>query len=153
MLSLGFGGIGLRRCGSTRARGWGVALLVGVGLVVCAAPASAARPRTAFVVNEESGSVTLINTATNKAGAGIAVGSDPLGVAVTPDGKTAYVTNRGSDSVTPINTATRKAGAAIIGLSAPFAVAVTPDGKTAYVTNQNSGSVTPINTTTNKASA
>ncbi len=36
--------------------------------------------------------MTPIDTATNTVGAAIAVGSNPRGVAITPDGTTAYVT-------------------------------------------------------------
>ena len=71
--------------------------------------------------------MTPIDTATNTPGAAIAVGSGPVGVAVTPDGKTAYVTNLESGSVTPIDTATNTPGAAIAVGSFPEGVAVTPD--------------------------
>ena len=71
--------------------------------------------------------MTPIETATNTPGAAIPVGSVPIGVAVTPDGKTAYVTHEDSDSVTPIETATNTPGAAIAAGSRPEGVAVTPD--------------------------
>ena len=48
-----------------------------------------------------SNTVTPITTATNTAGAPIAV-ENPTGIAITPDGTTAYVANASSDSVTPI---------------------------------------------------
>ena len=114
-----------------------VGCLVGVvvALVVCAAPAWAASSHTAYVTNLNSNSVTPIDTATNTAGTAIAVGSGPVGVAITPDGKTAYVVNEESDSVTPIDTATNTAGTEITVGSSPIGVAITPDGKTAYVTN------------------
>src|SRR2546421_400376 len=104
---------------------------------------------TAYVGNYGAGTVTPINTATNSAGAAIAVGLQPWGIAITPDGKPAYVANSGSGTVTPINIATNAAGAPI-AVFAPIAVAITPDGKTAYVAG-NSGSVTPIDTATNTA--
>ena len=135
--------------GWVRARGWLAGAVVGVGLVVCAAPAWAASSDTAYVTNSSSGSVTPIDTATNTAGAAIAVGIEPVGVAITPDGKTAYVTNEGADSVTPIDTATNTPGTAITLGRFPEGIAITPDGKTAYVVNGGSGSVTPIDTATN----
>ena len=140
--------------GWVRARGWLAAAVVGVGLVVCAAPASAAGSHTAYIANPFEDSVTPIDTATNTAGAPIAVGSDPQAIAITPDGKTAYVTNADSNSVTPIDTATNTTGTAIAVGSVPIAVAITPDGKTAYVTDEEmgvAGSVTPIDTATNTA--
>jgi YVTN family beta-propeller protein len=106
-----------------------------------------------------SSRVTPIRTATNTAGKAIAVGKDPVAIAITPNGKTAYVANAGSgngpsDTVTPIRTATDKAGKAITvgGYGAfPGAIAITPNGKTAYVTNVGSGTVIPVRTATNKA--
>lgn len=50
----------------------------------------------AYVVNNASGTVSVINTATNAVVATITVGTDPFGVAITPDGTKAYVTNVGS---------------------------------------------------------
>jgi YVTN family beta-propeller protein len=137
------------RAGLASAWGWVVGVVV--GLVVCAAPAWAASSHTAYVTNPGSNSVTPIDTATNTAETAIAVGSDPVGVAITPDGKTAYVVNQVSDSVTPIDTATNTPGMPIVVGSGPFGVAITPDGKTAYVANAGSGSVTPIDTATNTA--
>jgi YVTN family beta-propeller protein len=93
--------------------------------------------------------VTPIATATNTAGPPIAVGNEPIRVAITPDGKTAYVTNIGSNTVTPIATATNTAGLPIRTGDEPGAIAITPDGKTAYVANYASGTVTPIATATN----
>jgi YVTN family beta-propeller protein len=95
--------------------------------------------------------VTPITTATNTAVPPITVGSDPRGIAITPNGKTAYVTNESSDTVTPIATATNTAGPPIsVGLF-PWAIAITPDGTTAYVANYGSGTVTPVTIATNTA--
>jgi YVTN family beta-propeller protein len=52
-----------------------------------AAPTAAARPTrviTAYVVNGDSGTMTPINTATNKAGRPIKVGLSPVAIAITP---------------------------------------------------------------------
>jgi YVTN family beta-propeller protein len=95
--------------------------------------------------------VTPIATATNTAAPPITVGSQPYGMAITPDGKTVYVANYGSGTVTPIATATNTAGPPITVGSGPFDIAITPDGKTAYVANLDSGTVTPIATATNTA--
>ena len=156
MAAVGLGG----DCGLVGGRGRWVSawccvlgVLVAVALVVCAAPARAATSRTAYVVNELSGSVTPIDTATNTPGAAIAGGSIPMRLAITPDGRTAYIANFSSGLVTPIDTATNTPGAAIPVGTDPFGVAITPDGKTAYVTNVGSNSVTPIDTATNTPGA
>ncbi len=82
----------------------------------------------------------------------IAVGNDPLGLAITPDGRTAYVVNGGSNDVSVIDTATNTAARPPIPVGlGPVAIAITPDGRTAYVISSQSGSVTPIDVATNKA--
>jgi YVTN family beta-propeller protein len=90
---------------------------------------------TAYVVNEFSGTVTPICTATNTALKPITAGIAPVAIASTPDGKTAYVVNADSGTVTSIRTATNTALKAItVGLG-PDAIAITPDGRTVYVVN------------------
>ena len=93
----GFGLVGGRGRWAS-ARGCVLGALVAAALVVGAASARAAVSHTAYVINDgSSGSVTPIDTATNTPGAAIPVGSFPVGVAITPDGKTAYVANEGTD--------------------------------------------------------
>jgi YVTN family beta-propeller protein len=116
-----------------------------------AGAAGAAPGPTAFVVNNDSNSVTPVSMSTRKAGAAIPVGADPDAIALTPDGKTAYVANGGSGTVTPIDAATQTAGTPIRVGADPDAIAITPDGKTAYAANAGSGTVTPIDTATGRA--
>ena len=65
------------------------------------------------MVDNDSDTVTPIDTATNTPGTPIAVGTSPTGIAITPDGTTAYVSNAGADTVSPIDTATNTAGTPI----------------------------------------
>ena len=59
--------------------------------------------------------------------ADITVGTNPGGVAVTPDGKTAFVTNFGSGTVSMIDVKTRTKTPTDIPVGAgPVAVAFTP---------------------------
>jgi YVTN family beta-propeller protein len=116
--------------------------LVGVAPGGVSAVAARSRCRaTAFVTNSASGTVSTIDVKTrSKDPTDIAVGSLPLGVAVTPDGKTAFVANNGSGSVSTIDVKTRTKNPADIGVGRnPRSVAVTPDGKTAFVTNASFG--------------
>jgi YVTN family beta-propeller protein len=74
-----------------------------------------------YVVNEGSGSVSVIDTATNTVTT-IPVGQSPKGVAVTPDGSKVYVVNEGSSSVSVIDTATNTViptGTSLTGLDRP----------------------------------
>jgi len=127
-----------------------------------------ARPVTAYVVGTPpcmGNTVTLIDTAANKALKAIKVGAGTDAIAITPDGRTAYVVSGRpvtngtfcgqapppADTVTPISTATNTALTPIPVGQYPSAIAITPDGRTAYVVNDGSGTVTPISTATNTA--
>jgi YVTN family beta-propeller protein len=102
-----------------------------VGVVPDGAAAVAARSRcraTAFVANGLSGSVSTIDVKTRaKNPTDIPVGTNPIGVAITPDGKTAFVTNNARNTVSTIDvkTGTKNSTDIPVG-SLPFGVAVTP---------------------------
>jgi YVTN family beta-propeller protein len=76
----------------------------------------------------------VIDVATNTSGPEIKVGCNPLGVAITPDGRTAYVTNQGCGTVTPIELATNTPGQEIKAGQGPLGVAVTPPAAPTAVT-------------------
>ena len=77
--------------------------------------------------------MTVIDTATNSVTSNVAVGSQPEGIAITPDGKTAgNVANSGANTVTPIDVATGKADSDIVVvLQRLTAIALTPKDTTA----------------------
>ena len=92
----------------------------------------------AYVTNFNSNTVSVINTATNTVTATIAVGANPDGVAITPNGATIYVANSGNGTgtnVSVINTASNTVTATVTVGSGPDGIAVTPNGANAYVTN------------------
>jgi YVTN family beta-propeller protein len=65
-----------------------------------------------------SGSVSVIDTATNTVVAGVGVGNSPFGVAITPDGTRAHVTNESSNTVSVIDTASNTVVATVpVGVS------------------------------------
>src|SRR5829696_3162712 len=99
----------------------------GVSAVAGRAPCRA----TAFVTNALSASVSTIDVKTRKRNpTDIPVGTDPFGVAVTPDGKTVFVTNVSLGTVSTIDVKTRKRNPADIPVGPlPYGVAITPDGK------------------------
>ena len=94
-----------------------------------------------------SGTVSIIDTATDKVVGTINVGQQPHGVTVSSDAKMVYITNRASDTVSVINTSTN----AVIDTwnvgDQPLGVVVTPNGEKAYVTCNSA--VYVINTSTN----
>lgn len=116
----------------------------------------------AYVVNPGSGTVTPIRTATGTAGPPIRVGSGPVAIAVTPDGRNAYVTGQTADAVglvTPIRVSAGTLGRPIrVGPeqeNEPFEIVITPDGRIAYVLNfisdPGTGIITPIRIAANTA--
>jgi YVTN family beta-propeller protein len=108
----------------------------------------------AYVTNEGSNNVSVIDTATNTVEAAtIPVGTFPQGVAITPDGEHAYVANFRSNNLSVIATASNTVVATIPVGTFPRGVAVTPDGKHAYVANYGSDSVSVIDTATNTVMA
>jgi YVTN family beta-propeller protein len=114
--------------------------VLAMGLGLMASPAGAAP--FAYVANVASGTISVIDTATNPPSVVATVEAlGGFGVAVTPDGKHAYVANAFSTSVSVIATATNKVVATVGVGKSPYGVAVTPDGKHAYVANFESGTV------------
>ena len=126
--------------------------------VVTPAVAVASTATFAYVTNYSSGNVSVINTASNTVAATVAVGGNPDGVALTPNGEFAYVTSENSgydnrDNVSVINTATNTVAATVAVGFNPVDVAITPNGEFAYVTNEYSDNVSVINTATNTVAA
>ncbi|MDP4510311.1 YncE family protein [Nonomuraea turcica] len=113
------------------------------------APAVAQVRQFAYVANSGSGTVSVINTATNTVIDTIPVGAQPAAVAITPNGTRAYVANFNSSNVSMINTATNTVIDTIPVGALPFGVAITPNGTRAYVANFGSNNVSMIDTATN----
>jgi YVTN family beta-propeller protein len=114
----------------------------------------------AYITNAGSGTVTVIDTATDNVTATLSyVGSNPDGVAVSPDGKKVYVANSdwdnisAIDTVSVIDTATNTFTDMIEVGQWPWGIAVSPDGNTVYVTNDGSDTVSVINTSNNTVTA
>ena len=128
-----------------------------------AARAAAGCAPVAWVVNQSvhsatKGSVTPIDTATNKVIKTIPVPLNAITVALAPDGKTAYAgldANLGRPGahgfVIPVNTTTYQKGKPVKAGYIPGSMLVTPNGKTLYAADWLIGQVTPIDTATDTA--
>jgi len=99
-----------------------------------------------------SNAVFVIDAAANTLGASpIAVGCEPTGLAIAPDGKHAYVASQFDSTVTVIDTA---ADAAVATITLPRGstlanIAISPDGQRAFVTAVGSNAVFVIDTSSN----
>src|SRR5215470_12722521 len=125
-------------------------LALALTLACLLGPAST-RAQNAYITNQNSNTVSVIDTATDMVIATIPVGLSPFGVAVSPDGTKVYATSSDVNTVSVIDTATNIVIATIPGGIFPFGVAVTPDGSKVYVTNSlypGVNTVSVIDTTT-----
>jgi YVTN family beta-propeller protein len=107
------------------------------------------------VANPDNNTVTFFDTsqAEPRLIDEVAVGREPNGVALSPDGREAYVANTvdGTVSVLKVNGSGRKVKLhklLDVGTE-PYGVAVTPNGDKVYVANARSNSVTVINARNN----
>ena len=127
-------------------------------ITVLAQPSNEGAAPFAYITNQDSNNVSVIDTATNTVTATVPVGHSPEGVAVSPDGTKVYVTSRlfsyvpggwGDDDieietlvetgiVSVIDTATNNVTASVNVGVGPQGVAVSPDGTKVYVTNEGS---------------
>lgn len=118
-------------------------LLVGFG-----ADAALAQTR-GYVTNTVANTVSVIDPATNSVIATVPVGSNPKGIAVTPNGGFVYVVNQLGNSVSVISAATNTVIATVPVGVFPTAIDITPNGAFAYVTSTASQNVSVIDTATN----
>jgi YVTN family beta-propeller protein len=127
--------------------------IFGLAVLLQAAPACARE-----VLFTEGGTtvnrVVAVDTQTNQVvGSPIPVGTNPHGIAITPDGHRAYVANTVSNTVSVIDMDTKQiVGSPISVGQRPIAIAIAPNGLRAYVTNQQTAenSVSVIDTQTNQ---
>jgi YVTN family beta-propeller protein len=98
-----------------------------------------------YVSNFLSGTVTVIDTATDDRIATVAVGRGPAGLAVDSTGQHVYVCCALSGEVWPIDTTTDAPGAPILAGVGPIDAAAGPNGYL-YVTNYLSGDISVIDT-------
>ncbi|WP_342415996.1 S-layer homology domain-containing protein [Paenibacillus sp. FSL R10-2782] len=98
-----------------------------------------------FVTNRASGTVSVINPATDTVVGTITVGSQPHGVAFNSDGSKAYVANMSSNTLSVINTATLTVTGTISVLLSP--VAMVAAGQKLYLTQSGASKVAVVDFT------
>jgi len=119
----------------------------------------------AYVTNEDSQSLSVIDTRTDSLVATIPVGTRPRGVKVSPDGRTVYVALSGSpkcppsmpdeeceklkadkskDGIAEVDVAGRRVRRILPGGSDPEQFDVTSDGKRLYIANEDAGTASVV---------
>lgn len=121
--------------------------LLNVAIVLWAV-ATRAEAQYAYVGNQVSGGVAVIDTASDTVVTTIPVGSQPWGIAVAPVGSFVYVTNNADNSLSFINAVTNTVTWTVVVGPSPMGVAMTPTGNRLYVANSLVGTVSVVGTTT-----
>ena len=98
-----------------------------------------------YVVNSQSGSVSVIDAETNRVVATIPVHRLPYFISVDASGHRAYVANSGSNNVSILDLDRRREIAVIGTGEAPGLARISPDMRSLVVTNRASGSVSIFN--------
>jgi YVTN family beta-propeller protein len=103
-----------------------------------------------FVSNEDTGTATVLDSATGKVAAFIPVSREPEGVGVRPDGKVFYVTCETAGDVFAIDADNFKViGQIRIGLR-PRNIDFLPDGSRAFVPSESAGEINLIDSQNQK---
>jgi YVTN family beta-propeller protein len=107
------------------------------------------------MVNPETGSVSVFDTATDARIANVRTGAEPSSIVIGPDDDTAYVANRAAATVVKITklSSAPAAGAAVDVGAEPTGVALSPTGKRLFVAEFAEGRVSVIDTDTMKVVA
>ena len=102
-----------------------------------------------YVTNQNSNTVSVINTATNTVTATIAVGRQPNHITII--GTRAYISVAQDNKIQILDTTTNTLTATITANS-PFGSTASPDGTSLYVANGSTNTISVINTATNTVS-
>src|SRR6478735_233901 len=114
--------------------------------------------RLAFVSNEMSHDVSVVDLSTSAVVATIPIVGRPRGIQTSPDGRTVYVTSSDAqpgresnvDGIVAIDVATRKVRTMFHVGTDPEQFGVTPDGERLYASNEDGGTATAVDTRTGK---
>lgn len=98
--------------------------------------------RTLWVANPDSGTVTVIDTASLSRVAEVRVGREPRSVAASEDGARLYVACAGSDELWVLDAASRRVVRTVRTGHAPVAVAAVPGAGAVLVSNESDDTVT-----------
>ncbi len=101
-----------------------------------------------YVANSGTNSVGVIGGNSEVVTNLIPVGTNPVAMAETPDGKKLYVLNNGDNTVSVIDTGALAVTTTIPSGAAPVWALISPDGLAVYVLNQGDGTLSVVSTVT-----
>ena len=104
----------------------------------------------AYVSNEKSNTVSVIDTDKLEVVKTIKVGQRPRGIAVTRDGKSVIVAVGDDDTIQIVDTKTKEVAGNLPSGPDPEFFAFGPGGKHLYVANENNNTVTIVDTATQR---
>lgn len=120
------------------------------GSHMVAVHANATGGDTAYVANMVSASVSVIDLDGRTATRNVPVGSEPEGIALSPNGRRLWVTDRKGDAVHVFDTATMRRMSTLPTGAVPIRVLLSPDGRTAVTSNYGAGTLSLFDTATMK---
>ncbi|WP_374563987.1 cytochrome b/b6 domain-containing protein [Ideonella sp.] len=124
-------------------RMWPAALAGGLALV---AVGSVQAAPFAYVPNEGSGSLSVIDIASDQVVAEIMVGKKPRGTVVTPDGRYAYVSDQPGNRLVIVDLTKRLATGEVALGESPEGVGISPDGRWVVAAVEESNDVVFVDT-------
>src|SRR3954453_1819516 len=107
----------------------------------------------AFVTNQLSDDLMVVDLATARSVATIPIGGKPAGVAVSADGRFAYVTSPDAKAVTVVDAATRQVAGRIEVGGGPLGIAGAPDGRPDFVADWYAAAVRVIDAASRSVTA
>jgi YVTN family beta-propeller protein len=105
-----------------------------------------------YVANSGTNTVAVIAGPSEVVAQSIPVGTNPVALAETPDGKKLYCVNQGDNTVSVVDTGTGTVTSTVAVGTSPVWALISPDGLAAYVANQGDGTMSVISTVTDTVS-
>ncbi|MEV7026369.1 beta-propeller fold lactonase family protein [Kitasatospora sp. NPDC093558] len=100
----------------------------------------------AYVTSQSSGTVSVLDTASNTVTGSFTDGTGSYAVALSPDGRRAYLTHHLDNTVGIVDTATNTVAATVPVGTQPWGLALSADGSRAYVANAGANTVSVVDT-------
>jgi YVTN family beta-propeller protein len=123
-----------------------------MALALAVAPLEGAAAPFAYVPNEGSGTLSIIDTATDQVVGEVAVGQKPRGTVVSADGRTAYVSDQPSNVLVIVDLVARKRSGTIAVGASPEGVGLSPDGRWVAAAVEETNEIVFVDTRTNAKS-